>query len=168
MTAYNLEKLKFLIVDDNDNMRFLVGTILRSLGVRDYRESGDGIAAFDELGHYPADIVVCDWDMRPMTGLEFTRMVRSGSDSTNRFIPIIMLTGYTEIQRVVEARDSGVHEFLAKPVSAKTLYARVRSIIEYPRPFIRASLYFGPDRRRKENLNYDGAERRIAPPKTLN
>jgi len=168
MTAYNLEKLKFLIVDDNENMRFLVRTILRSLGVKDCRDAGDGIAAMEELGHFPADIVVCDWDMMPVNGLEFTRMVRGSLDATNRYVPIVMLTGYTEIQRVIEARDSGVHEFLAKPVSAKSLYARVRTIIETPRPFIRANCFFGPDRRRKENSGYCGPERRVTPPAVIN
>jgi DNA-binding response OmpR family regulator len=168
MIAYNLEELKFLIVDDNDNMRFLVKSILRSLGVKDCREAGDGLAALEEHNHVPADIVVCDWDMRPVTGMEFTRLVRGNAGSAGRFVPIIVLTGYTEFQKVVEARDSGAHEFLAKPVSAKNLYARVRSVIENPRPFIRANTFFGPDRRRKENPNYEGAERRISPPRQLN
>lgn len=70
-----------------------------------------------------------------------------------------MLTGHTEMHRVIEARDAGVHEFLAKPISAKGLYSRVKSIIERPRPFIRAGLYFGPDRRRRQ-IDWKGSERR--------
>jgi len=73
-----------------------------------------------------------------------------------------MLTGHTEMNRVVEARDAGVHEFLAKPISVKGLYSRIRSIIERPRPFVRAGLYFGPDRRRRDNPAYMGGERRKA------
>jgi DNA-binding response OmpR family regulator len=71
-----------------------------------------------------------------------------------------MLTGHTEMNRVMEARDAGVHEFLAKPISAKSIYARIRAIIERPRPFIRAGVYFGPDRRRRNNPSYKGRERR--------
>jgi len=66
------------------------------------------------------------------------------------------------MNRVVEARDAGVHEFLAKPLSAKGLYSRIRSIIERPRPFVRAGQYFGPDRRRRDNPSYMGGERRKA------
>lgn len=163
-TAYNLQGLKFLVVDDNEHMCFLVRTILRSLGVVDTRDCRDGFAAYEELRQFPADIVICDWDMAPLNGLEFTRMVRTTGDSPNAFVPIIMLTGYTEKQRVVEARDAGINEFLAKPISAKTLYGRVRSIIEFPRPFIRAQGYFGPDRRRRRDPNYEGPERRQSPP----
>ena len=160
MADYNLSRLNFLIVDDNKHMRALVKSILHALGVKSILEAGDGADAFKELRHFPADLIICDWSMSPLDGLDFVRMVRTGTDSPNPFVPIIMLTGHTEMHRVMEARDSGVHEFLAKPISAKGIYSRIRAIIESPRPFIRAGLYFGPDRRRKENPNYNGPERR--------
>ncbi len=160
MSNYNLERLNFLIVDDNKHMRALVKSILHALGVKNCVEATDGADAFKELRHYPADVIICDWSMSPLDGMDFVRLVRTGKDSPNPFVPIIMLTGHTEMNRVMEARDAGVHEFLAKPISAKSLYARVRSIIERPRPFIRAGMYFGPDRRRRENPNYKGKERR--------
>lgn len=160
---YNLERLNFLIVDDNKHMRALVKTILLALGVKNTLEADDGADAFKELRHFPADIIICDWNMEPLDGLDFTRMVRTAKDSPNPFVPIIMLTGHTEMNRVVEARDAGIHEFLAKPISAKALYSRVRSIIERPRPFIRTGGmfgYFGPDRRRQNMPGYMGPERR--------
>ncbi|MCW8860881.1 MAG: response regulator, partial [Rhodospirillales bacterium] len=146
-------------VDDNKHMRALVKTILHALGVKNCLEAGDGADAFKELRHFPADIIICDWNMSPLDGIDFVRLVRTGKDSPNPFVPIIMLTGHTEMHRVVEARDVGVHEFLAKPISAKALYSRVRSIIDRPRPFVRAGLYFGPDRRRKQ-VEWRGTERR--------
>jgi CheY-like chemotaxis protein len=160
MADYNLERLNFLIADDNKHMRAMVKSLLLALGVRNVVEASDGADAFKELRHFPADIIICDWSMKPVDGLAFTRMVRSGKDSPNPFVPIIMLTGFTEMTRVVEARDTGIHEFLAKPISAKGLYSRVRSIIEHPRPFIRTGIYFGPDRRRKDSPSYRGPERR--------
>ncbi|MEE8393613.1 MAG: response regulator [Rhodospirillales bacterium] len=163
MTDYNLERLNFLMVDDNKHMRGLVKTILNALGVRNVIEASDGADAFKELRHFPADIIIVDWNMDPLDGLDFTRMVRTAADSPNPFVPIIMLTGHTEMNRVVEARDAGVHEFLAKPISAKGLYSRIRSIIERPRPFIRTkgfNSYFGPDRRRQQMPNFMGKERR--------
>jgi len=75
-------------------------------------------------------------------------------------VPIIMLTGYTEMHRVTEARDAGVNEFLAKPVSAKKLYSRIVAIIEHNRNFIKIKQFFGPDRRRKALESYRGDERR--------
>ena len=159
MADYNLERLNFLIVDDNKHMRALVTGILHALGAKNCLDAIDGADAFKELRHFPADIIICDWNMQPLDGLDFTRLVRTGKDSPNPFVPIIMLTGHTEMNRVVEARDAGVHEFMAKPISAKGLYSRIRAIIERPRPFVRAGLYFGPDRRRRDNPSYRGTER---------
>jgi two-component system chemotaxis response regulator CheY len=71
-----------------------------------------------------------------------------------------MLTGHTERTRVMKARDAGITEFLAKPISAKGLYQRVFSVVAHPRPFIRTACYFGPERRRTANAKYVGPERR--------
>ncbi len=162
MNDYNLERLNFLVVDDNTHMCTLVKGILNALGVKNVVEASDGADAFKELRHFSADIIIVDWNMEPLDGIDFTKMVRTASDSPNPFVPIIMLTGHTEMNRVLEARDSGVHEFLAKPISVKGLYSRIRSIIERPRPFIRSGPYFGPDRRRRNNPAYMGGERRKA------
>jgi DNA-binding response OmpR family regulator len=71
-----------------------------------------------------------------------------------------MLTGHSEKKRVVAARDAGITEFMAKPISAKSLYQRIVNVVANPRPFIKTKTYFGPDRRRNVNSNYVGAERR--------
>jgi len=160
MADYNLERLNFLIVDDNKHMRALVKNILNALGCRNCVEAGDGADAFKELRHFSADIIICDWNMDPLDGLDFVRLVRTGQDSPNPLVPIIMLTGHTEMNRVMQARDSGVNEFLAKPVSAKKLYSRICSIIERPRQYVRVGEYFGPDRRRQALASYMGNERR--------
>ena len=73
-----------------------------------------------------------------------------------------MLTGHTSIERVRAARDAGVNEFLAKPVSAKAILTRLISVIEHPRPFVRTKVYFGPDRRRHRDGGYHGPERRAS------
>lgn len=75
--------------------------------------------------------------------------MRTAKDSPDPYVPIVMLTGHTEMIRVVVARDAGVTEFLAKPISAKGLLSRLISVIEQPRPFIRTKTYFGPDHRRQ-------------------
>lgn len=160
--AISLENVKFLIVDDNKHMRSLVRTILMSLGAKYMKEAIDGADALMELQSFEADIVICDWNMSPLDGLDLVRLIRTGNDSNNPYVSIIMLTGHTEKSRVLEARDAGVNEFLAKPISAKKLYSRIFSIIEHPRKFIKTPTYFGPDRRRKQDPNYRGPERRKA------
>lgn len=160
MQQHSLDRVNFLVVDDNKPMRHLVVTVLKALGAKNIVEAANGRDAFAEMSAYPADIVICDWNMAPMDGLSFTREVRSGEDSPNRYVPIILLTGHTELSRVRSARDAGVNEFLAKPISATSIYSRIRSIIEKPRQFIRADQYFGPDRRRRDTKDYPGPFRR--------
>ncbi len=160
MDAYNLERLNFLVVDDNGHMRSLVRTLLHALGVRHIKEATDGADAYARLGTYAADLVICNWQMSPMDGLEFVRLLRTDTNSPNPFVPVIMLTAHTEAERVVEARDAGVTEFLAKPISAHQLSSRIRTIIKYPRPFVRAQSYVGPDRRRRQDPDFKGPHRR--------
>ena len=157
---YNIERLNFLIVDDNKHMCMLIRTILNAFGVRNVIEATDGADALKVMKHFPADIIICDWVMQPLDGLEFVRLVRTGKDSPNPYVPVIMLTGHTERHRVMEAREAGVSEFLAKPVSPKKIYTRIRSIIEHQRNFIKTKTYFGPDRRRQDVASYKGIERR--------
>ncbi|MPY71616.1 MAG: response regulator [Alphaproteobacteria bacterium] len=156
-SRYVLDNINVLVLDDNRHMRTLVQSILHALGVKNIREASDAAEAFKELMHFHADVIIVDWHMEPLDGIDFVKLVRTAKDSPNPYVPIIMLSGYTEYRRVVAARDAGVNEFLAKPISAKALYQRFASIIENPRPFIRTKLYFGPDRRR-QNL---GAPRGI-------
>ena len=89
-------------------------------------------------------------------GLELTQMIRQPGANANPYVPIIMLTGHSEKKRVIAARDAGVTEFLAKPISAKALYQRIVNVVANPRPFIKTKTYFGPDRRRNVNPNYVG------------
>ena len=161
LTAYDLSELNVLIVDDNPHMRYLVRQLLGAFGVRNKQEAEDGATALKCLYSFQADFVICDWNMSPLDGLDFTRMVRTSEDTQNPFLPIIMLTGHTELHRVEEARDAGVDEFLSKPISATALYSRIVSVIEKRRPFVRSNTFLGPDRRRRRKLSsYKGPERR--------
>ncbi len=158
--TYNLERLNFLVVDDNRHMRSLVRSVLHALGARHIEEATDGADAYARLGDYAADLVICNWQMSPMNGLEFVRLLRTDTDGPNPCVPVIMLTAHTEAKRVMEARDAGVTEFLAIPISADQLYSRIRAIIEHPRPFVRAQSYVGPDRRRRQDSDFLGPDRR--------
>lgn len=156
----SLESLSFLIIDDNVHMRTLIRQILYGLNVKRLTESADGAQALKELRVRMPDIVLTDWRMSPIDGIELTRFIRQSSDSPNPFVPIIMISAYSEKQRVTEARDAGINEFVVKPFSAKLLYTRLWSVIDNPRPFVRTKSYFGPDRRRRRGEDYHGPERR--------
>ena len=94
------------------------------------------------------------------------RIVISGQRSTttvsgcaNAWVPVIMCTANTEKRHIVEARDAGATEYLLKPVSAKSIYDRIVSVVDDARPFVRTKAFTGPDRRRSA-MPYGGAERR--------
>jgi len=160
MDGLRFDKLRILVVDDNQHMRKLVVAVLQAVGVRDLFESPDAEHAWAHLKESNPDVVILDWQMAGMTGLEFVRLVRNSPRSPNVFVPVIMLTGHTHIDHVREARDAGVNEFLAKPVSVKAILSRLMSVIDHPRPYIRNQTYFGPCRRRRAVTAYHGPERR--------
>ncbi len=152
--------LKILLVEDNQHMRSIVGAILKGSGIRNVREARDGAEALDMLRQYPADIALVDFNMDPIDGVEFTKMLRNAPDSSNPYLPIIMITGHSERSRVIQARDAGINEFVVKPLTARALLGRLDSVIMRPRPFIRCKTYFGPDRRRTDDKAYAGPFRR--------
>ncbi|MEO8300477.1 MAG: response regulator [Rhizomicrobium sp.] len=161
MAAGGFESLKALIVEDNTHMRSLLRALLNALGIKDVSEAIHGQSAMEVLRERKIDLVLTDLAMSPMDGLELSRHLRNDENSPNPFVPIIMITGHTERYRVEAARDAGVTEFLAKPVTAHNLFARITEILERPRAFVRCDSYFGPDRRRRNEIeNYAGPLRR--------
>ena len=154
-----LNSLRFLVVDDNDHMRRLVRRILHQMGVETIHQARDGAEAITEMQGWIPDILLTNWMMAPMDGIELTRYIRRSPDSPNKYMPIIMLTGFAERSRVFQARDAGVTEFLVKPISAQGLFSRICAVVENPRNFVRVGEYFGPDRRRHKN-EFRGRDRR--------
>ncbi|NBB65353.1 response regulator [Pseudomonas sp. ODNR1LW] len=157
-----LRSLNILVVDDHDHMLAIASTILRGAGVRSVHEASDGLAALGILGSKPIDLALVDYNMFPLDGVEMTRRVRAGLDGVNTYLPIIMMSGHAEKSRIHAARDAGVTEFLAKPLTAKAIIKRIKSVILNPRPFVQTETYSGPCRRRKEAANYAGPLRRSA------
>ena len=157
-----LEVLKILVVDDNHHMRVLLSEVLRAVGLQNIYEAGDGAEALQQMRAHPIDIVLTDLAMEPLDGIDFVRLLRNSPDSPNPMAPVIMITGHSTMRRISEARDVGVNEFLAKPLTARGVLDRLQKVIDHPRPYIRTEDYFGPDRRRKADPNYDGPRRRSA------
>jgi CheY-like chemotaxis protein len=166
--GYRFDKLRFLIVDDSPHMRKILVTVLDAFGCRHIVEASDGHSALQAIRENMPDIVIVDLAMPGMDGLQLTREIRIGQDTPSPYLPIIMLTGHTDIDTVKAARDAGINEFLAKPISPAALLKRIQAVIENPRPFVRTKTYFGPDRRRLRTDLYRGPERREADAKTTN
>ena len=160
MSGYRFDRLRLLVVDDNVHMRKLVVTILQAFGAAQIYESADAQNAWAIARETNPDVIFVDWMLEGMNGLELVRLIRTSPVSANPFVPIVMLTGYTQLDHVLQARDAGVNEFLAKPVSVKAIFSRLLSVIEHPRPYVRTTNYFGPCRRRRVRDKYAGPERR--------
>lgn len=154
------DTLKILLVDDNQHARILVTEVLRSIGVQHVFEAADGSAGLQQLREHQIDIIFTDLSMQPMDGIEFVTRLRNAPDSPNQMAPVIMVTGHFTLARVSAARDAGVNEFLAKPLTARGVIERLQRVIEHPRPFVRTAGYFGPDRRRRDDPEYRGPMRR--------
>src|ERR1700678_1407171 len=167
MVRIDFNRLRFLIIEDNAHMRRILRTLLHGFGAREVYEAEDGAAGLEAFVHHVPDIVITDWAMPIFDGLELTQMIRQPGANSNPYVPIVMLTGHSEKKRVIAARDAGVTEFLAKPISAKSLYQRILNIVVNPRPFIKSKSYFGPDRRRSVAANYKGPERRRTDAETV-
>lgn len=143
-------------------MKTMLSEILRAVGVREIVTAGDGAEGFHALRNHSVDVILTDLVMAPLDGVAFTRMVRTSPDSPNNMIPIIMVTGQLTLARIGDARNAGVNEFIAKPISARAVIERLFQTVQNPRPFIRTDSYFGPDRRRKQDPAYQGPMRRAA------
>jgi CheY-like chemotaxis protein len=154
-----LDRLRVLVVDDNHHMIKIVKTILRGFGVKQLVEARDAAEAFNQLRTGFVNLIIVDYQMSLLDGVEFVRMVRSGRDVPNPNIPIIMLTAYSDKHRVMAARDAGVTEFCCKPVTATELWLKLSACVARPRGFVRAGGFSGPDRRRRKN-GYAGTDRR--------
>ena len=156
--------LKILIVDDNHHMRVLLAEILRAIGVTQILEASDGAEGLHAMRDNPIDIVMTDLSMQPLDGIEFVRLLRQSPDSPNKVVPVIMITGHSTLARVHEARDAGVNEFLAKPLTARGVIERIHQVVGNARPYVKTDDYFGPDRRRRADPEFKGPWRRSTDP----
>jgi DNA-binding response OmpR family regulator len=158
--AYNLQDIKILLVEDNKSMLDLVKAVLLSFGVGRVFTALNGDSGYDAFCKHNPDLVITDWLMTPCDGLELSQKIRNDPSSPNKFVPIILMTGFSEERRVVSARDEGITEFLVKPFNTRDLYRRIYKIIESPRQFVESEEFFGPDRRRRRVEDYNGLPRR--------
>ncbi|MFZ5609126.1 MAG: response regulator [Pseudomonadota bacterium] len=165
----DLERLTVLLAEDSPFIRSLLTNSLKVLGVGTVIAVEDGGAAIEfiqkvhkdpvKAGVMAIDIVITNWEMSPVNGMMLLRWIRRHKDSPDRFLPVMMITAYTEKARVTEARDLGVHEMLAKPFTIKALSEKLMLVIMRNRQFVHTKDYFGPDRRRQV-LQFHGPEKR--------
>ncbi len=141
-------------------MLILIKELLEGLGVTQVYTATNGEAGLEIVKKLDPDVIVCDWEMPEFNGLEFTKEIRTNKIYPNFTVPIIMLTGYSTASRVADARDVGITEYVVKPFTAESLVKRIVNTINHPRGFVECETYVGPDRRRKQNPDYQVPFRR--------
>jgi CheY-like chemotaxis protein len=167
MGVYNLERLTFLLVDDNRFVLKILQDVLKTLGAGQVITAENGVEAIEYLSARhgplgcPVDMIISDLVMAPIDGHLLLKWVRQGKESPNRFMPFIMMSGAADTDNVEKARDGGASEFLAKPFSAQTVSNRVLEVVDFPRQFIATREYFGPDRHRKSDVKISHDRRRV-------
>lgn len=151
--------LRALVVDDDRLVRQLVAGYLDGLGVTDVQIAGDGDEALEALARRHFDLVLTDFEMSPINGVELVARLRREPDIINPFVAVVLMTAHTDRATVIRARDAGVNAFLAKPVGESELRKKLGLVLTDDRPFVRSRRYVGPDRRRRD-LPVKGLERR--------
>lgn len=119
--------MSILIVDDYKTMLRIIRNLLRQLNFTNVEEAMDGTEALHMLGQKDIQLIISDWNMEPMTGLQLLREVRK-SDKF-KHIPFIMITAESKAENVVAAKQAGVSNYIVKPFNAETLKAKLSSVL---------------------------------------
>ena len=127
LTGDDMGGLKVLVVEDQSEARAMIRNMLLELGINQVFESADGREAltFIDSAFDFVNVIICDWNMPNMNGVEFLRQLRS----VDAEIPFLMVTGRTDVNSVVEAKSSGVTAYISKPFSPQQLEAKLRIIM---------------------------------------
>ena len=121
------KSMNVLIVDDYKTMLRIIRNLLKQIDFNNVEEASDGGEALSKLktGHY--GLVISDWNMQPMTGLELLTEVRK--DTKLRALPFIMITAESKIENVVAAKQAGVSNYIVKPFNAETLKDKIEKVL---------------------------------------
>jgi two-component system chemotaxis response regulator CheY len=119
-------EMKILVVDDMSTMRRIVKNILKELGFSNIEEAENGSDALTKLRANPFDLVVSDWNMPVMPGIELLRNIRA--DAGLKHIPVLMVTAEAQKENLVEAIQAGVSNYIVKPFTADTIKQKLEKI----------------------------------------
>jgi len=116
-----------LIVDDYKTMLRIIRNLLKQIGFNNVDEATDGKAALEKMQQRKNGLVISDWNMEPMTGLELLKEVRA--DESLRPTPFIMITAESKTENVIAAKEAGVNNYIVKPFNAATLKTKLTSVL---------------------------------------
>lgn len=119
--------MPILVVDDYNTMIRIIRNLLKQLGFEDIDDASDGSAALTKMREKKYGLVISDWNMEPMTGLQLLKEVRA--DERLKDLPFIMVTAESKTENVIAAKQAGVNNYIVKPFNADTLKKKMSSVI---------------------------------------
>lgn len=119
--------MNVLIVDDYKTMLRIVGNLLKQLGFSNIDEAQDGTEAFAKMKEKKYGLVISDWNMEPMTGLDLLKKVRA--EEGMKDVPFIMVTAESKTENVIVAKQAGVSNYIVKPFNADTLKQKMTAVL---------------------------------------
>jgi two-component system chemotaxis response regulator CheY len=120
------KNMSILIVDDYKTMLRIVRGLLNQLGFNNIEEATDGTMAWDMVKRGQYGMIISDWNMEPMSGFEFLKLVR-GNEAT-KTIPFIMVTAESKTDNIIAAKQAGVSNYIVKPFNAQTLKQKIEAV----------------------------------------
>lgn len=119
--------MNILIVDDYKTMLRIIRNLLKQLGFNNVDEATDGSMALQRLRDKDYGLVISDWNMEPMTGIQLLREVRA--DTKLKALPFIMITAESKTENVIAAKEAGVNNYIVKPFNAATLKTKLTTVL---------------------------------------
>jgi two-component system chemotaxis response regulator CheY len=147
MATNPLQQYRILIADADQQLSLVLKLMLGKMGFTNVLITRSGQDALALLKGEHFDFLITELDTQHIDGISLINRIRRDETSPNPTLPIIMLTGHAEQTDVATARDNGINEYVVKPFSAHTIYARLERMVEHPRNFVVAESFVGPDRR---------------------
>ena len=119
--------MRILVVDDSSTMRRIIINTLGKLGYSDIVEAANGREGVDRLAANPVDLVITDWNMPEMSGIDFIRNIRSAD--VTRSLPVLMVTTNAAKDDIVEALKAGVNNYVVKPFTPETIREKIEAVL---------------------------------------
>ena len=160
--------MKVLIVEDDPHIANIIKVVLMAFSAENVHICSCYEDAVSTLKAEPTDCVFVDYMMSPVGGIKLIEFVRWSTDPSISQLPVILCTVYTDFAKIVEARDAGVSEILAKPITPMSIFHKTVAAVHKPRPFINSLHFHGPDRRRRHLPRAGKIERRACNNSVMN
>ena len=148
-TRINLEKAAVLVLDDNGPSLDILAQVVSGFGVSQLTRAESVKEAQALVATKTFDLIIRDVQMPEVDGIEFIYWLRRDAPESNRYVPVILVTGHTRTTDIFRTRDAGANFTVAKPITPKVLLERIFWVAREERAFIECDSYVGPDRRFK-------------------